>query len=213
MSHFQLTPEQNSEVEKLVVLIHQLNQRGHNLATSGNYSLHFKSMGDYALVSESGIDKAKFQTSNFLQVHLLTKAIAGDQELQKRKSSDETAIHLALYQASSAGCVLHSHFMESLLFAKKYPGVDYLELTGLEMLKAFQGVKSHHEKIIFPVFENTQDIDALALKIAPALKASKNCFAVMLRDHGIYVWGGDVDQAKRHLEAFEYLFKFMIRVS
>ncbi len=210
MKSYQLSIEENSELEKLVILIHQLNLKGHNLATSGNYSLYFKSMGDFALVSESGIDKSKFKTSNFLPVSLTTKKILESEEFRNRKSSDETALHLALYKEAGAGCVLHSHFLESLLFARKFPGQSYLKLTGLEMLKAFKGVKSHEETVILPAFDNTQNIDALSLKIGSALKESKNCYGIMLRDHGLYVWGSSVDEAKRHLEAFEYIFKFIV---
>lgn len=199
-----------NEIQKLVALIHQLNARGHNTATSGNYSLFFKEMGEYALVSESGIDKAHFSIDNFLPVHLKTKKVSDDAQYTNRKSSDETAIHLAIIQEMNVGCVLHSHFLESLIFARRCPDVSYLTLTGFEMIKAFKGVTTHEEKVIIPVFDNSQDIEALALKIPLALKNSQHCYGLMLRDHGLYVWGKTVSDAKRHLEAFEYLFKLSI---
>lgn len=199
-----------AEVEKLVTLIQQLNTKGHNLATSGNYSLYCESMGDYVLVSESGIDKANFTQNNFLPVHRHNKEISRESHYAGRKSSDETAVHLAIYNNTHAGCVLHSHFMESLLFARLHPNKDVITLLGLEMLKAFRGIKSHEESFVFPVFDNTQDMDALSVKLDTVLKSYRQTYAILLRDHGIYVWGKDVQEAKRHLEAFEYIFKFTV---
>jgi len=201
---------QNSEIEQLVVLIKQLNLKGHNLATSGNYSLYFESMGDYALVSESGIDKAHFSHNHLLPVHRKTKLIFNGPAYMGRKSSDETAVHLAIYNNTGAGCVLHSHFAESLLFARLHTGKEVITLTGLEMIKAFKGIKSHEENFMFPVFENTQDMDLLGQKLDIVLKSYPKTYAIMLRDHGIYVWGATVQEAKRHLEAFEYIFKFFV---
>lgn len=208
----QQTNQLNFDMNELASLIRHLNTKGHNLATSGNYSLRNKFMQDYVLISESGIDKANFEASNFLPVHLQTKEVLKQSPYLGRKSSDETAIHLAIYQNTNAGCVLHSHFKESLLFARLHPSVESITLTDLEMIKAFKGINSHEEELTFPVFNNTQDMDSLAKAITTSLSSYKNTYAVMLRDHGIYVWGDTVKDAKRHLEAFEYIFKFYVEL-
>ena len=32
-------------------------------------------------------------------------------------------------------------------------------------------------------------------------------YAVVVEDHGVYVWGSDVWEAKRHTETYHYLFE------
>jgi methylthioribulose-1-phosphate dehydratase len=34
---------------------------------------------------------------------------------------------------------------------------------------------------------------------------------IVLRNHGIYAWGANAFEAKRHLEAFEFLFEYVYR--
>jgi methylthioribulose-1-phosphate dehydratase len=35
---------------------------------------------------------------------------------------------------------------------------------------------------------------------------------ILLRKHGIYAWGANAFEAKRHLEAFEYLFEYAVKL-
>ena len=114
-----------------------------------------------------------------------------------------------MYRATDAGCVLHSHVLEGLLFADLYPDQDRIEVQGLELLKGFQGVKTHEQKVAIPCFENTQDIEGLA-QVAQKVIGQTPCFGFILRGHGLYVWGASVKEAKRHLEVFEYIFKYYL---
>lgn len=200
-----------SEAKFLSHLIKALNVTGHNPATSGNYSIRSQHEPKIALVSESGIDKSLFSESNLLPVTIETGALYTDAYVG-RKSSDETGLHLAVYQSTDAGCVLHSHLLEGLLFADLYPQQEVITLTGLELLKGLKGVKTHEASIKIPVFENSQDIVQLAKDAKTALKELEGQHApiFILRGHGFYVWGANVKEAKRHLEVFEYIFKYFV---
>lgn len=200
------------EAEKLATLVRALNQAGHNPATSGNYSLRSKTLPGVSLISESGVDKSLFTEKNFLLVDQQTGELVGKFKNSGRKSSDETAIHLTIYRATDAGCILHSHMLEALLFADLFPGQEILSLENLELLKGFKGVRSHETRVLLPSFANSQDIQGLANKAEPLLKELV-CFGLLLRGHGLYVWGETVNDAKRHLEVFEYIFKYYIATS
>jgi methylthioribulose-1-phosphate dehydratase len=207
---FVVSNQDNIEMEKLANLVRALNSLGHNPATSGNYSVRSAGTPGVALVSESGIDKSKFTTENLLPMFYETREMHPFYKNAGRKSSDETDIHLTIYQITNAGCVLHSHLLDSLLFANLFPKKDFIPIEGLELLKGFSGVNTHEITINIPCFANTQNIALLAEQIKPAILAQKNNYGLLLRGHGLYVWGKNVEEAKRHLEVFEYVFKYYL---
>lgn len=202
--------QDHEEMKKLASLVRTMNSLGHNPATSGNYSLRSKTAPEMAFVSESGIDKSRFTEDNFIPLYIQSKAMHPEYLDSSRKSSDETDIHLSLYQITNANCVLHSHILDSLLFADLFVGKSFATIEGLELLKGFKGIKTHDLKINIPCFDNTQDIAALSEKIKPAILSQENNYGLLLRGHGIYVWGDSVEEAKRHLEVFEYIFKYYL---
>lgn len=205
---FNFSPQDLKEMEKLATLVRTLNTLGHNPATSGNYSLRSQSEVDTALISESGIDKSRFEVHNFIPLNYKTRQKHTD--FSNRKSSDETDIHLAIYEVTTANCVLHSHMLDALLFADLFPNQDFAKIRGLELLKGFKGITTHDLEISIPCFENTQDIRALSEKIKPVILPQPHNYGILLRGHGLYAWGESVDGAKRHLEVFEYIFKYYL---
>lgn len=205
-----ISAQDHEEMKKLALLVRTMNSFGHNPATSGNYSLRSKTSPEIALVSESGIDKSKFTEENFLPLYYKTRKMLENYSDSGRKSSDETDIHLTIYQITNANCVLHSHLLDSLLFADLFHDQDFASLKNLELLKGFKNIKTHEIEIKVPIFDNTQDIKSLAEIVKPAILSQENNYGLLLRGHGIYVWGESVEEAKRHLEVFEYLFKYYL---
>lgn len=210
-THF--SAEDFKEMEKLASLVQLMNKLGHNPATSGNYSLRSKSLANTAFISESGIDKSTFTADHFIPLYIDSKTMYPEFAKSNRKSSDETDLHLSIYQVTNANCVLHSHMLESLLFANLFKGQDFATIEGLELLKGFSGIKTHETQVKIPCVDNTQDISSLSEQIKPILLNETNNYGLILRGHGIYVWGKSVEEAKRHLEVFEYIFKYYLNLS
>jgi len=205
-----------TEKSQLVTLIKKLNQQGHNPGTSGNYSLRpipteLVQQKPYVYVSQSGLDKEFFELSHLLKVDLESGLLLENNNLKNIKSSDETEVHLAIYRNTNAGCVLHSHMESALLFAELFPEKMILTITQMEMIKVFPGITSHEEILEILCYPNTQDIKKLATIISPNLKIKRQCNGLILRDHGIYVWGENVKETKKHLEAFDYLFHYVVK--
>jgi len=74
----------------------------------------------------------------------------------------------------------------------------------MELLKAFRGHQTHDASIDLPILPNQQDMRLLATQIEAKLGAP-NLYGYLIEGHGLYAWGRDMTEARRHLEAFEFL--------
>ena len=86
-------------------------------------------------------------------------------------------------------------------------------LEGFEMLKGLSGVTTHEHREWLRIFENTQDIPALAEQVRKAMADSDKplTHGYIIRRHGIYTWGRDLDEAARQIEILEFLLECLGR--
>jgi methylthioribulose-1-phosphate dehydratase len=73
------------------------------------------------------------------------------------------------------------------------------------MLKAFPGITTHQAVVRIPIFANSQDIPALAQEVRDRLHTGAPPPAYLIRGHGAYAWGKDMEEAERVIEALEHL--------
>ena len=81
------------------------------------------------------------------------------------------------------------------------------------MLKGLQGVTSHQHREWLPILENDQDIPRLADEVESVLKEHPRAHGFLLRKHGLYTWGENLSEAKRHLEILEFLVEVLGRTA
>ncbi len=169
--------------------------RGWSSATGGNFSARLDD--DYCLITRSGADKSRLAEEDLMVCTLDGRAV-----VQGLRPSAETALHTALYRADPAiGAVLHTHSVNATVLSRV--SGDRLEVNGFEMQKALAGNNRHDEPVEIAVFDNDQDVDALAKRVMQAMPKQPG---FLVRGHGLYAWGGDIDEARRHVEGFEFLF-------
>jgi methylthioribulose-1-phosphate dehydratase len=84
-------------------------------------------------------------------------------------------------------------------------GVAYLEVRNLEMLKGIAGIRTHRSEVRIPVLANDQDLARLSLRAAPHLGRAPA--GLLIAGHGLYAWGQDLSEARRHLEILEFLLE------
>ncbi|WP_147195555.1 methylthioribulose 1-phosphate dehydratase [Pantoea sp. MBD-2R] len=188
------------QLDQLVAACHWIGARGWAPATGGNMSV--RQDGEFCLLSESGKDKGALTRDDFIQV-----AIANNHVPSGRKPSAETGLHTLIYRLfPEAGAVLHTHTVNSTVLSRIEKGA-VLELQGYEMQKTLSGQSSHLDTVSIALFDNDQDIDALAERIEHFAAETPLRYAFLLRGHGLTCWGRDVNEAKRHLEGLEFLFQ------
>jgi methylthioribulose-1-phosphate dehydratase len=181
--------------------------RGWAPATSGNYSAVLGRDPLRVAVSASGADKGTLEPGQFVTVDADGRIVAGS-----GRPSDETALHLAVVSSRGAGAVLHTHSVWGTVLSQSARDNEVV-LTGLELLKGLSGVSTHEHVERVPVIDNTQDYDRLAATVSDALVKYPECHGLLLRGHGLYAWGADLAQARRHVEALEFLFEVVGRLA
>ncbi|WP_200551559.1 methylthioribulose 1-phosphate dehydratase [Kosakonia sp. LAM2021] len=190
----------NLQLQQLVAACHWIGAKGWAPATGGNMSV--RQDADWCWLSESGKDKGSLTTADFLQV-----SIADNHAPSGRKPSAETGLHTLIYRLyPDANAVLHVHTVNATVLSRveKSP---VLLLNGFEMQKSLSGQTSHLDTVPVAIFDNDQDIDALAARIAAYAQTHPLRYGFLLRGHGLTCWGRDVAEARRHLEGLEFLFE------
>ncbi|MDR0802392.1 methylthioribulose 1-phosphate dehydratase [Fluviicola sp.] len=187
---------------QLAQVIRTYHQKGWSPATSTNYSFRNSGNPEVIVVSKSGIDKSVFTAEDFMEVDLQGEALPAYEGI---RPSAETLIHCKLYELfPETMCIVHSHSVYSVLQSMK--NQTAVELSGYEVLKGFEGIKTHETTVSVPVFNNTQDMPAFST-ILEQEKDRLTVPAFIMRQHGVYAWGRNLFEAKRHLETAEYLFE------
>jgi methylthioribulose-1-phosphate dehydratase len=184
-----------------------LYDRGWAYGTSGNFSVVLRRDPLALAISRSGVDKGRLDPSQILAVSAEGERIEGE-----GKPSDETVVHLAVVRERAAGAVLHTHSVWNTLLSDAAGDRGGLALTGYEMLKGLNGVKSHEHEEWVPIIPNTQDYTRMSADVVSALGKNPACHGLLLRGHGLYTWGRDLAEARRHVEIFEFLFEVVGRL-
>ncbi|TWT43701.1 Methylthioribulose-1-phosphate dehydratase [Phycisphaerae bacterium RAS1] len=188
-----------------------LYERGWAFGTSGNYSALLSHEPLRLLITASGRDKRRLTDTDFTIVDERGRTV----DAGAPRPSAETMLHVTLAQRGCVGSVLHTHSTWNTVLSDLHAARGALRIEGYEMLKGLTGVTTHESAIEIPIFENTQDIPDLALRVAARLDETGDGlpWAFLIRRHGLYTWGRDLAEARRHVEILEFLFEVVGRSS
>ena len=181
--------------------------RGWLVGTSGNLSAVVNREPLRLAMSPSGVDKGELLTEQILMIDEDARVVSE----HAAKPSDECPLHLRIVKEVGAGAVVHTHSIWNTILSDLYSADGGIAIEGYEMLKGLQGVSTHQHSEWLPIIENSQDMLALADSIGDTLRKHKDAHGFLLRRHGLYSWGNDLPQAKRHVEIFEFLLEAVAR--
>jgi methylthioribulose-1-phosphate dehydratase len=129
------------------------------------------------------------------------------------RPSDESFLHIRIVKERGAGAVFHTHSIWNTILSDLHAPDGGLAIEGYEMLKGLEGVRTHAHRERVPIIENSQDMPALADSIGDTLRQHQHAHGLLLRRHGLYSWGNDLPQARRHIEILEFLLEAVGRTS
>ncbi|MGH1444106.1 MAG: methylthioribulose 1-phosphate dehydratase [Exiguobacterium profundum] len=173
--------------------------------TSGNLAIRVSDDPLTFLVTASGRDKRKRTNEDFVLVDA-TGQLIGE---QSGKPSAETLLHVEIFNNTNATCSLHVHTVDNNVISELYAAQGHVTFTGQEIIKAL-GYWEETASVRIPIIENHADIPTLARAFAPHVTGDAG--AVLIRNHGITVWGETHAAAKRYLEAYEFLFSYSLKL-
>lgn len=190
-------------VGQVIRLAHHAGARNWIPSTSGNFSVRIDA--STCAVTASGSDKTQLSADG-----VIAAAISGERH---PRESAEAPLHYMIYRSlPEAGAVSHVHALPAVLASMALRQENRVRLEGLEMLKAFHGFQTHEAHLDVPVYDNDQDMDGLALRIAQDIYVKKPCWGFLLAGHGLYAWGRTTQETLRHLDAFDYLFTLSLKL-
>ncbi len=185
---------------EIVANVRELSIAGWTPATSSNFSCRLDDR--HAAITISGLDKGRLTEADIMVVDFDGNAVGSE-----HRPSAETLLHVQLYKRfEQIGCVLHTHSLAQTVASRLYAGAGHVHLEGYELLKAFSGNTTHATQIDIPVLPNTQDMHTLAAQV-DALLDQQSMWGYLIDGHGLYAWGRDMAETRRHLDAFEFLLK------
>ena len=183
---------------EIITNVRELAAAGWTPATSSNFSRRLDQ--DHAAITVSGRDKGRLTEDDIMVVDWDGKAVGSN-----HRPSAETLLHTQLYKRfDDVGCVLHTHSINQTIASRLYAGAGRLRLDGYELLKAFRGNETHETEVLVPVLPNSQDMHTLAAQV-DCLLDKRTLWGYLIDGHGLYAWGRDMAEARRHLDAFEFL--------
>ncbi len=174
----------------------RMDQRGWVPATAGNISVRIE--GPRIAITRSGGHKGFLDSFSVIEVDLDANVVTPG-----ARPSAETLLHCQIYRAfPDVRAVLHGHSVANTVLSLEAPG-EAMSFSGYEVQKIFAGQTTHDATLRMPLFDNDQDMARLADKVAPHLADAT--MGYLIRGHGIYMWGPDMDMALARLEGAEFL--------
>ena len=187
---------------RLAAVGRQFHARGWAPGTAGNYSAVVSRDPLRLAITASGRDKTELGARDVVEIDGDGKVRSG-----AGRPSAETPIHLAIVRATGCGAVLHTHSVWGTLLSSAAAAESGIAFEDYELLAGLDGVATHETREWLPVFSNARDWTLPAKQLEAELRLRPEAHGFLLRRHGLYAWGRDIEGARRHVEILEFLLE------
>ena len=197
--------------ELLVELLGEFYRRGWVSGTGGG--ICGPADGGGLLLAPTGVHKERVRADEFFTVDPSDGRVLRSPERSDLRPSECNTIFCLTHRERGAWSVVHSHALAAVLAGDLAASdqADHLAVRDLEMLKGIPGVTNTDVHLV-PVIRNTPREPELVGQLQAVLADPRfaDARAVVVRDHGAYIWGEDVLAAKRHTEVYHFLFEALV---
>lgn len=164
--------------------------------------------GPGLLVAPSGVHKERVAPDDLFTIDPADARVLAAPARADLRPSECGPVFAAIARGRGVRSVIHTHALAAVLFGDLAAGSDAVPVAGLEMLKGIRGRANtdvHHVPVIPNAPREIDLVPAVERVLADARFA--DAFAIVVADHGVFAWGTDVWEAKRHIETYQYLFE------
>ncbi|CAI5759849.1 unnamed protein product [Candida verbasci] len=183
-------------------------------------------------IAPSGVQKERIKPWEMFLVELPDEKVLRSpndipKELTKSykyKPSACTPLFMSCYKLRDAGACIHTHSQNAVMITLLFENQKEFTISHIEQIKAIPklekkdgkvvkvGNLEYFDKLVIPIIENTPHEEDLTDSLQDAIESYPGCTAVLVRRHGIYVWGETVWKAKVYNEAIDYLLELAIKM-
>ncbi|ETN65387.1 putative methylthioribulose-1-phosphate dehydratase [Anopheles darlingi] len=198
-------------------LIPELCKQFYNLGwvtgTGGGISIK---LDDEIYIAPSGVQKERIQPDDLFIQNIEGDDLQTPPDYKKLTKSQCTPLFMLAYKDRNAGAVIHTHSPAAVMATLIWPGKEF-RCTHLEMIKGIYDYElnrnlMYDEELVVPIIENTLFEKDLEESMAQALREYPGTSAILVRRHGVYVWGQNWQKAKTMAECYDYLFSLSVEM-
>jgi len=162
---------------------------------------------DHIYIAPSGVQKELLKPTDMFVYDYPTSSYL--RKPTALKPSACTPLFLVAFHRG-AGCCIHTHshwaVLVTLLVERDFGREACFEIERLEQIKGIArgrgktGSLGYYDRLVVPIIENTAQEEDLRESLEEAMERYPDSYAVLVRRHGIYVWGDNVHKAKTMCE-------------
>lgn len=178
--------------QDVVALVRALSDEGLVTGTSGNVSVR---LGERILITPSGVDYASLEPEGIAVVDPTGVVL----DPGASAPSSEVPLHLAIYVASEARAVVHTHS----------PWATAVGLVRDVLPAVHYGIRALGGPVRVAPYA-TFGSDELAAGVSQAIEGRR---AALMRNHGMVAFGASLDEAAEHARRVEWLSQLYMRAA
>ncbi|KAJ3255630.1 hypothetical protein HK103_006155 [Boothiomyces macroporosus] len=155
---------------------------------------------DYYYIAPSGVQKERIEPYHLFILNKEKEVVHSPPKELKFNPSQCTPLFFNAYDMRNAGACIHTHSQNAVMATLLWPGKEFV-ITHQEMIKGIRkgstdAYHKYYDKITVPIIENTAEERDLKDRMAQAMKDYPLANAVLVRRHGVYVWGDTWQKVK-----------------
>jgi len=204
---------------------------GHGWVTGTGGGISIK-QDNHVFIAPSGVQKELMKPTDMFVMDYKTREYL--RRPQVFKPSACTPLFMAAFTKRGASCCIHTHSQWAVLVTLiceaglQDSGKDVFALKEIEQIKGISrggngsdeiaeggrklGNLGYFDTLKIPIIENTAHEEDLKDTLEKAIEEWPETCAVLVRRHGVYVWGKDVTQAKTQCESLDYIFQLAVEM-
>lgn len=215
-----ISDDSNHPANQICSLCKKFYEKDWCLGTGGGISIKDDAT-NYYYVAPSGVQKEMMKPTDLFVID----GNSEDDEFVRRpeglKPSDCTPLFLTCFKQLNAGAIIHTHSENAVLASLLFD--NFFEISHIEQIKAMPSAKLNPEtgkpiNLLFqdtlsiPIIENMNFEYELVDSLLEVCQKYPHSCAVLVRRHGIFVWGPSIAKAKIYNESIDYLLGLAIKM-